>query len=110
MSDARAGGLVVDVDGSPRRIVDPRARLLDPPPPVTPVPLAPDRLAGLTQLEGEVLPAVWAGRARTAVAAVCVTTPVGRAVVLCGRPIHDASGEPLDVARLLDGLRQEVRG
>lgn len=110
MSDPRTGGLVVEVDGQPRRIVDPRARLLEPLPPVTPVPLAPAALAGLTQLEGEVLPALWVGRTRIAITGVCVTTAHGRAVLLCGRQLPGATGESLDVAQLLETLRQEIRG
>lgn len=111
MSAARPTTLTVEVDGSPRRLLDPNARPLDAIPVVTPVPLAPDSLAGLAQVDGEVLPVLWAGTQRSLGIAVLVGSALGRAVLLCGRVVGMSSdAPPLDVHALLEALRHEVRG
>ena len=111
MSADHLTALTVEIDGSPRRLLDPNARPLDAIPVVTPVPLGPASLAGLAQVDGEVLPVLWAGMERNAGAAVLVSSELGRAVVLCGRVIGSSSdAAPLDVHALLEVLRHEVRG
>jgi hypothetical protein len=103
-------GLVVELDGRPRRIADPRARPIDRLAAVTPVPLAPTLLVGLAQLDGEVLPVL--RPCEDTLTRILVHTVLGRVILECGRvlPDHTAGIEPLDVDALVDGLRHKVRG
>ena len=111
MSAERTNTLTVDIDGHPRRLLDPNARPLDAVPVITPVPLGPDVLAGLAQVDGEVLPVLWAGEQRNAGAAVLVSTAIGRALVLCNRVVGSTpDATALDVHALLETLRHAVRG
>lgn len=111
MSAEQPNTLTVDIDGHPRRLLDPNARPLDSVPVVTPVPLGPEALAGLAQVDGEVLPVLWAGEQRNAAVAVLVGTAIGRALVLCNRVLGSTpEAPPLDVHALLETLRHAVRG
>jgi len=103
-------GLVVELDGRARRIADPHARPIDGIAAVTPVPLAPSLLVGLTQLDGEVLPVLRPGA--DALTSVLTHTNLGRVILLCGRvlPEQTPGVEPFDVEALVEGLRHEVRG
>ncbi|MEO6951486.1 MAG: hypothetical protein ABI321_06725 [Polyangia bacterium] len=111
MSADRPNTLTVEIDGRPRRLLDASARPLEAVPVITPVPLGPDSLAGLAQVDGEVLPVLWAGTQRNAIVAVLVGSSLGRALLLCGRVVGTSSdATPLDVHALLETLRHEVRG
>jgi hypothetical protein len=106
-------GLVVEVNGRPRRLVDPHARPLDVMPVVTPVPLSHRALAGLAQVDGEVLPVIWPGEGvRAAAFAVLTETTLGRVLVLCGRVLPDELrevAEPLSVDPIVEEIRHTVR-
>jgi hypothetical protein len=106
-------GLVLEVDGRPRRLTDPHARPLESIPTVTPVPLAPRALAGLAQVDGEVLPVLWPGEGiRVAAFAILTETSHGRVLLLCGRILPDnerAGAEPISLEPLVESLRQAVR-
>ncbi len=107
-----APGLLIEIDGRPRRLLDPHARPLATVPPVTPVPLAPRVLAGLAQLDGEVLPVLWPGEgSRVGGFAILTETSLGRVLLLCGRLLPDdvADAEPLSLEPLLDAIRHAVR-
>ena len=111
--DGLAQGLVVEVNGRPRRLLDPQARPLDAVPSVTPVPLAPRMLAGLAQVDGEVLPVLWPGEGlRAAAFAVLTETSLGRVLLLCGRILPEELGdsaEPLSLDPLVEAIRHAVR-
>ncbi len=106
--------LLVEIDGRPRRLADPNARPLPAVPVVTPVPLAPRALAGLAQVDGEVLPVLWPGDGiRVAALAILTETSHGRVLLLCSRILPDAAGEgaaPLSLEPIIEGIRQAVRG
>ena len=114
MSVAGAPGLLVEIDGRARRLLDPHARPLGSVPAVTPIPLSPRALAGLAQLDGEVLPVLWPGDGmRVAAFAILTETSLGRVLLLCGRVLPEDAGaeaEPLSLEPLLELVRQAVRG
>jgi chemotaxis signal transduction protein len=105
--------LIVEIDGHAFGIVDPQARPLETVPAVTPVPLAPRALAGLAQVEGEVLPVLWPGEGiRVAAFAVLTETTLGRVILLCSKILPDAAAAratvlPLDT--LVESIRQAAR-
>jgi chemotaxis signal transduction protein len=105
--------LLVEIDGHAFGIVDPKARPLETVPTVTPVPLAPRALAGLAQVDGEVLPVLWPGDGiRVAAAAILTETQHGRVILLCGRILADEAASratvlPLDT--LVESIRQAIR-
>jgi hypothetical protein len=108
-----AHGLIVEIDGRPRLLDDPRARPLSTIPVVTPVPLAPRALAGLAQVDGEVLPVIWPDEGvRVAAFAILTETALGRVLLLCGRVLPDEvrdGAEPLPLDALVEAIRHAVR-
>ncbi len=106
-------GLVVEIDGRPRRLLDPQARPLESIPAVTPVPLAPRALAGLAQVDGEVLPVLWPGEGvRVAAFAILTETSLGRVLLLCGRIFPDEVrevAEALPLEPIVERVRHAVR-
>lgn len=105
-------GLLVEIDGVPRRIADVSARFLTPTPVVTPVPFAPPALVGLAQVEGEVVPVLRPGSLERDDCAILAETSLGRVLLLCERLLADTveDAQPLWVEPLVDGLRHAVRG
>ena len=108
-----AHGLVVEIDGKPRRLLDPHARPLESIPVVTPVPLAPPALAGLAQVDGEVLPVLWPDVGlKLAGFAILTETSLGRVLLLCGRVLPDELGvgaAPLELEPIVEQIRQAAR-
>ena len=113
IADGEEHGLVVEVNGRPRRLLDPQARPLESVPAVTPVPLAPRALAGLAQVDGEVLPVLWPGEGiRVAAFAILSETSIGRVLLLCGRVLPDEVrdvAEPLSLEPIVESIRHAVR-
>lgn len=111
MIDHNPTGPVVEVDGRARCIDDPRAKPLETVPHITPVPMAPFCLAGLAQVDGEVLPVVWASDSHHVAGIAIVTeTRYGRIVLLCTRILSTplTEPEPLAVDRLIEAVRHGV--
>lgn len=104
-------GLLVEIDGAPRRIADVSARPLIPAPAVTPVPLAPPALVGLAQVDGEVMPVLRPGNVRHHDCAILAETSLGRVLLLCERVLPDEveDAQPLWVEPMVDKLRHTVR-
>ncbi len=113
MSYGGPPGLLIEIDGRARRLLDPHARPLENIPPVTPIPLAPKVLAGLAQLDGEVLPVLWPGDGtRMAAFAILTETSLGRVLLLCGRVLPDDAAPDAEVFSLepiLEVIRHAVR-
>jgi hypothetical protein len=113
LADVEEHGLVIEIDGRPRRLLDPQARPLETIPVVTPVPLAPRALVGLAQVDGEVLPVLWPGGGlRAAAFAILTETSLGRVLLLCGRILPDEMrevAEALSLESVVEGIRHAVR-
>jgi hypothetical protein len=112
VSDDAAPGLLVEMDGRARRLLDPQARPLEMLPPITPVPLAPRVLMGLAQLDGEVLPVLSPSEPARSAVAILTETSLGRVLLLCTRVLAADTApdaEPLALEPLLESIRQAVR-